>query len=125
MAYDPLAKKQQVQDVDPVVVQRLNKKIAEARNGRLPSNGPIDKIPRYDWSKDPNGYNNEEGLPPANRCFHCGYQYNNSTGFTAFCNICTKALKYMEGGVLTAAEKMRTRVPDGKKTVGVAEVNYI
>lgn len=125
MVYDALAKKPQIHDIDPAIVESLKQKTISARNGKLPSNGPIDKIKRYDWMKDKKGYQDENGLPPVNRCFHCGYQYNNATGFSAFCNICTKALKYMEGGTLTKAEQMRTRVPDGRKPTSLVEVNSI
>lgn len=127
MAYDALAKRPKVYDIHPATVAKLNKMVREARSkpGFKLSNGPIDDIPRYDWAKDPNNYCDEKGQPPYNRCHHCGYQYNQATGFTAHCNICLKALKYMEGGVLTHREQQRTRVPDGKKPVSLVEVNSI
>lgn len=114
-----------IHDIHPDRVRELDTKVNAVRKGRLPGNGPIDKIPRYDWTKDPNGYMGEDGRKPFDRCFHCGYQYNMATGFTAFCNICTKAMKYMEGGILTPNEEKRTRVPDGKKAVSLLEGNRI
>ena len=126
MSFKASQKRVQIHDISPEIVERLNKKITSLRNGKIPGNGPIDKIPKYDWSKDPKGYRDPEtNRMPFDRCYHCGYQYNMANGFTAFCNICTKAMKYTEGGVLTQLEQQRTRVPDGKKAVSLLEGNRL
>ena len=102
-------------------VKAMMAAVRENRKKRPPQNGPIDKIPRYDWRKDPNGYKDEYDRVPIWRCFHCGYQYNNYTKITAFCNICFKALAYLSGGypetyslVQRQLVDGRIRVPDGK-----------
>ena len=115
---------QMVYDIHPDKVKELDMKIRQKRNGRLPGNGPIDKIPRYDWINDPNGYRDEKGRRPYNRCYHCGYQYNMANGFTAFCNICQKAMNYLQGGILSHLEQRRTRVPDDKTPIN-AEGNIL
>lgn len=94
-----------------------------------PSNGPIDNIQRYDWKRDPNNYLQESqiaGIIPYGRCHHCGWQYNNYTKFTAFCNVCERALNYMSGGYMSEAyeaqkamQDSRNRVADGKTRTSV------
>lgn len=116
-------------EIDQEQVKYIIQQVAEARKKKPLSNGPIDKIKRYDWTKDKKGYRDENGNIPYNRCFHCGYQYNMATATSAFCNICYKALAYMSGGSTPAVPAkiiaQRIRVPDEKKPVDLIHGNRI